>query len=69
VIKEFAVCEIFEKLETLVDPYKTDSSLRISFKCDDQELKIRADEQVITQVMLKFSCPSSPREAREQGWA
>ena len=54
VIKEFAVCEIFEKLETLVDHYKTDSNLGISFECDDQELKIQADEQMITQVMLNL---------------
>ena len=54
VIKEFAVCGIFEKLETLVDHYKTDSSLGISFECDDQELKIQADEQMITQVMLNL---------------
>jgi signal transduction histidine kinase len=44
VIKEFGVCEIFEKLETLVDHYKTDFSLRISFECDDPELKIQAME-------------------------
>ena len=54
VIKGFAVCEIFEKLETLVDHYKTDSNLGISFECDDQELKIQADEQMITQVMLNL---------------
>ena len=54
VIKEFAVCGIFEKLETLVDHYKTDSSLGIFFECDDQELKIQADEQMITQVMLNL---------------
>jgi two-component system nitrogen regulation sensor histidine kinase NtrY len=54
VIKEFAVCGIFEKLETLVDHYKTDSSLGISFECDDQKLKIQADEQMITQVMLNL---------------
>jgi len=48
------VCEIFEKLETLVDHYKTDSNLGISFECDDQELKIQADEQMITQVMLNL---------------
>jgi len=54
VIKEFAVCGIFEKLETLVDHYKADTSLGISFECDDQELKIQADEQMITQVMLNL---------------
>ncbi|RLD53844.1 MAG: hypothetical protein DRI97_12675 [Bacteroidetes bacterium] len=48
------MCEIFEKLETLVDHYKTDSNLGISFECDDQELKIQADEQMITQVMLNL---------------
>lgn len=37
-----------------MDHYKTDSNLGISFECDDQELKIQADEQMITQVMLNL---------------
>jgi len=52
--KEFTVCGIFEKLLTLVEHYKEDSSLRISFECDEPDLKLRADEQMITQVMLNL---------------
>jgi len=52
--KEFAVCELFEKLETLVGHYKENSDLRISFECLSPKLKIRADEQMITQVMLNL---------------
>jgi len=52
--KEFAICEIFEKLQTLVEHYKEKSSLRISFECDEPDLKLKADEQMITQVMLNL---------------
>ena len=52
--KEFAVCGFFEKLETLVEHYRENSGLRISFECSDPGLKIQADEQMITQVMLNL---------------
>jgi len=52
--KEFTVCGIFEKLQTLVEHYKENPKLRISFICDEPDLKIQADEQMITQVMLNL---------------
>jgi len=52
--KEFTVCGIFETLETLVEHYKENSGLRISFECDDPHLKIHADEQMVKQVLLNL---------------
>ena len=52
--KEFAVCGIFEKLQTLVEHYKENSRLRISFECKGKDLMLAADEQMITQVMLNL---------------
>jgi len=52
--KEFAVCGIFEKLENLVSLYKEDGRLRIIFECADPNLKILADEQMVTQVILNL---------------
>ncbi len=52
--KEFAVCGIFEKLETLVSHYREDDRLRILFECENPDLKIHADEQMITQVLLNL---------------
>lgn len=54
VIKEFVVCGLFEKLETLVSHYKEDDRLLISFECSDSDLKIQADEQMINQVLLNL---------------
>ena len=52
--KEFKVCGFFEKLQTLVDHYREDKRLTLSFKCDHPDLKICADEQMITQVLLNL---------------
>jgi two-component system nitrogen regulation sensor histidine kinase NtrY len=52
--KEFAVCGIFEKLETLVSHYQENDRLRILFECDNPDLKVHADEQMITQVLLNL---------------
>jgi len=52
--KELAVCDLFEKLETLVEHYKENPKLRISFECLSPELKILADEQMLSQVMLNL---------------
>jgi nitrogen fixation/metabolism regulation signal transduction histidine kinase len=52
--KEFTVCGIFEKLETLVSHYKEDGRLRILFEYKYPDLKIYADEQMITQVLLNL---------------
>jgi len=53
-MKEFYVCGFFEKLETLVDHYREDKRLTLSFTCDHPDLKICADEQMITQVLLNL---------------
>ena len=54
VIKEFAVCELFDKLETLVGQYKKDKRIHMVIDCGSSDLKIQADEQMITQVMLNL---------------
>jgi two-component system, NtrC family, nitrogen regulation sensor histidine kinase NtrY len=52
--KEIRICGLFERLETLVAHYMESTSLRITFECNDRGLKIRADEQMITQVLLNL---------------
>ncbi len=51
--KAFPLCGMFEKLEVLVT-HMQESSAGISFLCTDPELKLLADEQMITQVMLNL---------------
>jgi nitrogen fixation/metabolism regulation signal transduction histidine kinase len=52
--KDLAVCNIFEKLETLVEHYRENSRLRILFECEHPDLIISVDEQMITQVLLNL---------------
>ncbi len=52
--KEFAVCALFEKLETLVSHFKENGGLQIVFECRPPDLLIHADEQMITQVLLNL---------------
>ena len=52
--KEFEVCRLFEKLETLVSHYMEINNLSISFECKQADLKIYADEQMINQVLLNL---------------
>jgi len=52
--KEFAICKLFEKLETLVSHYMEKGSLTLSFECKHPGLKIYADEQMINQVLLNL---------------
>ncbi len=52
--KEFAICGLFERLETLVSHYMDKGSLSVSFECRDPGLKIIADEQMISQVLLNL---------------
>jgi len=52
--KEFAVSDLLEKLETLTEHYREQPGLRLFFECPSPELKILADEQMITQVMLNL---------------
>jgi nitrogen fixation/metabolism regulation signal transduction histidine kinase len=52
--KEFAVSELFEKLDALVSHYSEDRKIPIAFECDSSELNILADEQMIKQVLLNL---------------
>lgn len=52
--KEFSVCKMFEKMETLMIQYKRDPDLLIKFECNYPDLKLEADEQMITQVILNL---------------
>ncbi len=52
--KEFPVCSMFEKLETLVAHMQENKKITFSFLCLDPSLKLHADEQMITQVMLNL---------------
>lgn len=52
--KEFSIARLYEKLETLVDHFREDKRITIGFECKDPELKLNADEQMITQVLLNL---------------
>ena len=52
--QEVSLCHLFEKLETLVDHFREDGRITIGFECTDPELKLYADEQMITQVLLNL---------------
>ena len=51
---DFEVCDLFEKLETLVAHFKEHNNTSISFECTHADLVIHADEQMIIQVMLNL---------------
>jgi nitrogen fixation/metabolism regulation signal transduction histidine kinase len=53
-IKVFPLCGLFDKLETLVMHNPENAGMDINFHCVDTSLKLRADEQMITQVMLNL---------------
>ena len=52
--KEFLLCALFEKLETLIKANPENAGIKIAFQCQDPNLRIKADEQMITQVMLNL---------------
>ena len=52
--KEISVQALFEKLETLVEHYREDHRLSVTFACSEPELKIYADEQMVRQVLLNL---------------
>lgn len=52
--KNISVCELFKKLETLVDHYRGGAGPEISFDYPDPDLSIRADEQMLIQVLLNL---------------
>lgn len=45
---------MFEKLETLIFHNEENAGISITFRCDDPELVVHADEQMITNVMLNL---------------
>jgi len=53
-IREFPVCSMYEKLKTLSVFNEENEGIDIRFECGDPNLHIRADEQMITQVMLNL---------------
>lgn len=54
VLKDFSVCTMFEKVETLVKHYPENKNISISFTCNDASAHILADEQMIIQVLLNL---------------
>ncbi len=54
VMKDFSVCGLFEKLETLEIHNPETIGISITFNCEDPELVLHADEQMITNVMLNL---------------
>jgi signal transduction histidine kinase len=54
VMHEFSVCSMFDKLETLTIHNRENESISVIFNCEDQNLVLYADEQMITQAMLNL---------------
>lgn len=54
VMKEFSLCSLFDKLETLVMHNPENAGIHIRFLCADSSLKLFADEQMVTQVLLNL---------------
>jgi len=52
--KDFFLCAMFDKLETLLMHNPENEGIEIAFNCSDSSLKLHADEQMITQVMLNL---------------
>jgi nitrogen fixation/metabolism regulation signal transduction histidine kinase len=52
--KEFGVGAMLEKLETLVTNNQENAGVKFIFSCEDSGLKLLADEQMISQVMLNL---------------
>lgn len=52
--QDFSVCALFDKLETLASSNRENEGINLSFVCEDPGLKLHADEQMITQVMLNL---------------
>ena len=53
-MSEFPVCNLFDKLETLVTHNQENAGIRIVFECEESDMYLRADEQMIIQVMLNL---------------
>jgi two-component system nitrogen regulation sensor histidine kinase NtrY len=76
--REFHVCALLDKLETLVTSDQQHAGIRFSFYCEDPGLKLLADEQMIHNVLLNLvkngveavediSDPSIKVSARQNG--
>ena len=67
VLGEIFLCNMFEKVETLVIHQKEYYSIPVVFKCEDPTLTIMADEQMIIQVMLNLikNAAQALKETRE----
>jgi len=52
--KEFKLCALLDKLETLVTSDEKHAGIRFSFHCEDPALKLLADEQMIHNVLLNL---------------
>jgi nitrogen fixation/metabolism regulation signal transduction histidine kinase len=53
-MREFPLCTMLEKLETLVVHNPENEGIHMNFHCVDPALTLLADEQMITQVMLNL---------------
>jgi nitrogen fixation/metabolism regulation signal transduction histidine kinase len=53
-VGEFPLCTMLDKLETLVMHNPEIAGITMSFSCMDPSLKLQADEQMITQVLLNL---------------
>lgn len=53
-IKEFDICHMFDKLQTLIEHDLKDSKVRAIFDCIDRDLSLKADEQMITNVLINL---------------
>jgi len=54
VLKELKVCELLEKLETLVTSDELNTGIIFSFHCEDMGMTLLADEQMIQNVLLNL---------------
>ena len=52
--KDFPVCAMFDKLETLVIHNDENRGIKFSFHCTDPAMILHADEQMLTQVILNL---------------
>lgn len=54
VLSEFMVCEMLDKLKTLMVHDPENEGIGMEFACKDADLKLQADEQMITNVLVNL---------------
>jgi nitrogen fixation/metabolism regulation signal transduction histidine kinase len=54
VLQEFPVCEMLEKLKTLMIHDPGNKGIRMDFECGDKGLSLYADEQMVTNVLVNL---------------